>query len=159
MSIIHACRNDVNTTISNLKEDNIQPNAVDLNLRYVYQWTNSYFEMSEDSKVKRNMVEVIPENNWYTLGAGYYLVEFDHTVTVGNDEAGYVVPRSTLMRNGCIIHSCLYDSGYNGKMIAGLTVSPGCVFKVKKGTRLAQYICFKAQTDHQYSGQYQNGKI
>lgn len=159
MGIIHAGRQDTNTTISNLRENSIQPNAVDLSLRYVYQLANSYCELSEDSKVKRNMIEVIPENDWYVLGAGYYLVEFDHTVHVGEDEAGYVVPRSTLMRNGIIIHSCLYDSGYCGKMIAGMTVNPGCVFKVKRGTRLAQYLCFKSQSDHQYNGQYQNGKL
>ncbi len=160
MSIIHVCAETTNTKISDLAQSNIQPDAVDLSLGriYTYAHNSSYFELTEDTKVKRELVEIPTESGFYTLTSGYYMVEFDHLVTVGEDEAGFVVPRSTLMRNGVLIHSCLYDSGYHGKMIAGMTVNPGCVFRVKKGTRLAQYLCFKAQAEHQYSGQYQEAK-
>ena len=44
--------------------------------------------------------------------AGSYEAIMDAYVTVGAVEAGWVVPRSTLNRNGLFITSGLYDSGY-----------------------------------------------
>ena len=74
-------------------------------------------------------------------------------ITVGEGEAGFVITRSTLNRNGVYITSGLYDSGYNGVMAGALHVTSG-PFKVKVNTRIGQFLLFKAESLHLYDGDY-----
>ena len=68
-----------------------------------------------------------------------------------------MITRSTLNRNGVFITSGLYDSGYNGVVAGVLHVNVGPM-KVKVGTRVAQFLLFKAEALHAYNGDYGNGK-
>jgi len=76
---------------------------------------------------------------------------------VGEGEAGWVITRSTLNRNGCFITSGLYDAGYRGVMAGVLHVTVDTA-RIKKGTRIGQYLSFDAETLHLYNGSYGLGK-
>tara|TARA_R100000081_G_scaffold91174_1_gene68270 strand:- start:324 stop:599 length:276 start_codon:yes stop_codon:yes gene_type:complete len=78
-------------------------------------------------------------------------------VTLADDEAGWVITRSSLNRNGCFITSGLYDSGYSGVMAGVLHVNNGPI-RVKRGTRVGQFLLFKAEALNQYDGDYGSGK-
>jgi len=78
-------------------------------------------------------------------------------VSIGEDEAGWVITRSTLNRNGLFITSGLYDSGYEGVMAGALHVNGGPA-KIKKGTRVGQFLMFKAESLSSYDGDYGVGK-
>ena len=77
----------------------------------------------------------------------------ENIITVGEGEAGWVITRSTLNRNGVFITSGLYDSGYNGVMAGAMHISCGPMF-IKRGTRVGQFLLFKSETLKLYDGDY-----
>ena len=77
----------------------------------------------------------------------------ENIITIGEGEAGWVITRSTLNRNGVFITSGLYDSGYCGVMAGALHVNVGPM-KIKRGTRVGQFLLFKSETLKLYDGDY-----
>lgn len=139
--------------LSELDNKSIQPNAVDLRLKRVFALRCSTFILDEEQKVHRESIEYLPKDGWWTLFPGAYEVTLGDTVSIADGEAGIVIPRSTLNRNGVFITSGLYDSGYTGTMAACMHVTTD-IFKVKYDTRVAQFILFKAETLKLYDGSY-----
>jgi deoxycytidine triphosphate deaminase len=88
---------------------------------------------------------------------GTYEIVMQNIITVGEGEAGWVITRSTLNRNGVFITSGLYDSGYHGVMAGALHVTGGPM-RIKSGTRVGQFLLFKSQTLKMYDGDYGIGK-
>ena len=146
------------STLTNVQEGDRQPNAVDLRLDKVYKILPNVFEISNDHKKHRGSEEVLPDaEGYYTLFQGSYEVVMENIIHVGEGEAGWVITRSTLNRNGCFITSGLYDSGYHGIMAGVLHVTVGTA-RIKKGTRIGQYLSFDAEMSHGYDGDYGVGK-
>jgi deoxycytidine triphosphate deaminase len=77
----------------------------------------------------------------------------ENIISVGQGEAGWVITRSTLNRNGLFLTSGLYDSGYHGAMAGLLHVTIGQA-RIKKGTRIGQYLSFEAESLSMYDGDY-----
>ena len=152
--MIHILGEKSNSRLTNVQDGDSQPNAVDLRLGKLFSINYNIFEISEDRKAHRGTSEMTPDSSGYFhLNPGVYEVVMDNIVTIGPDEAGWVITRSTLNRNGVFITSGLYDSGYNGVMAGALHVTGGPM-KIKKGTRIAQFLLFKAESLTQYSGSY-----
>lgn len=142
--------------LSSIDNKCIQPNATDLRVQKISKLTYTTFELQEESKINRDRYEVHPDSEgFYILSDGAYEIVLGQ-IRIGGDEAGWVIPRSTLIRNGINITTGLYDSGYQGDICACMHVASG-LFKLQKNTRLAQFILVKAQALYQYNGQYQNG--
>jgi len=137
----------------------VQPNAIDLRLNKVFRFVpDSVFELTEDGKQHRKTVEVRPTDaGIYVLREGAYEISFEGEVTVGPDEAGIVVTRSTLIRNGLLVASGLYDSGYKGPLGAGLHIGGGMA-RIAKGARIGQFLVWKAESLFEYDGSYGTGK-
>jgi deoxycytidine triphosphate deaminase len=147
-----------NSSLTNVQEGDSQPNAVDLRLDKVFQIQPNLFELSNEHKVHRGSKEVLPdEAGFYTLYPGAYEVIMENIIHVGKGEAGWVITRSTLNRNGCFITSGLYDSGYHGVMAGVLHVTVD-VARIKKGTRVGQYLSFDSESLASYNGDYGIGK-
>ena len=146
------------TTLTNTQPEDSQPNAVDLRLGKVFKIYNYVFEISNDHKKHRGSEEIQPfADGYYYLEPGDYEVVMENIIHVGEGEAGWVITRSTLNRNGCFLTSGLYDTGYHGVMAAVLHVGIGTA-KIKKGTRIGQYISFQAENIGSYDGDYGIGK-
>jgi deoxycytidine triphosphate deaminase len=140
--------------LSNVQEGDSQPNAVDLRLGKVYKINNELFEVSNDHKKHRGSEEMFPDGDgYYNLQPGSYEVVMENIIHVGDGEAGWVITRSTLNRNGCYITSGLYDSGYHGVMAGVLHVTTGPA-RIKQGTRIGQYLSFDAVMLRAYDGDY-----
>lgn len=155
MSLIHIHSNKSNSyLIKDVGPDAIQPNAVDLCIDRVWKM-DGFFVLGKNSKVNRNRVEIdTNEFNEFHLEANqYYEISFSNNIKIGEDEAGWVIPRSTLIRNGISIVTGLYDSGYEGAMAAGLLVNIDTAF-IERGARIGQFLLFKAESLHQYDGSY-----
>jgi deoxycytidine triphosphate deaminase len=138
---------------------NSQPNAVDLRVKKIFEINKkSPFIISEEDKIHRGSTEVqSDEEGWFNLERGTYEIIMENIVSVGEGYAGFVITRSTLNRNGLFITSGLYDSGYHGVMAGCLHVRVGPA-KIKKGTRVGQFILFEAETLSMYDGSYGIGK-
>ena len=156
------------STLTNVSEGDSQPNAVDLRLDKVFKILPTMFEISDDHKKLRNTEEIIPDQDGYfNLEVGDYEVVMTNVISVGASEAGWVITRSTLNRSNIFITSGLYDTGYGynaktGENVGG--VMAGCLHvgtgsaRIKKGTRVAQYLSFDAEALHAYDGSYGNHK-
>lgn len=144
--------------LSNVQEGDVQPNAVDLRLGKVFWIDSKEFVIDEEQKVHRGSVEMKPdENGYYLLMPGHYEVVMENVIDVAEGEAGFVITRSTLNRNGVFLTSGLYDSGYNGVMAGVMHVNIGPM-RIKQGTRIGQYLNWDAETLHKYDGDYGIGK-
>ena len=94
-----------------------------------------------------------------TLEPGSYMVTYNEVVAVPADCAGIVLPRSSLMRCGAILHSALWDPGYEGRGQGLLTV--GAPLEIFPNARIAQLVLFKLEqtADKLYEGQYQGENL
>jgi len=151
--------NEENSTskCSNIDEKMEQPNAIDLRIDKVFEIKDTtIFELSEEQKTNRLNVEIIPDEQGYFNFQHHksYQIEFNHEVHIGDNELGWIIPRSTLNRNGLFLTSGLYDSGFNNYIGAVLHNRSGFA-RIKKGTRVGQFLTAKAETRYRYDGQYQ----
>lgn len=159
MAMKHISSTKSNTTISSVQPQDVQPNAVDLRLKKVFEIQPDVFFIDESTKKHRSTREISPDSEGYfNLPLGRYEVVMENEIHVAEGEAGWVVTRSTLNRNGVYITSGLYDSGYNG-VIAGVMHVNVAPMTVKVGTRIAQFLLFEAEALHQYDGDYGKGKL
>lgn len=154
----HISGPDSRSTLTNVQEQDIQPNAVDLRLGKVFFIRPNAFIIDEEQKIHRGSVELSPDKDgYYTLVPGHYEVVMENIIEVGDGEAGWVITRSTLNRNGVFLTSGLYDSGYNGVMAGVMHVTCGPM-KIKPGTRIGQYLSFDSEALSKYDGSYGIGK-
>ncbi|NBX49940.1 hypothetical protein EBT25_08355 [bacterium] len=146
------------STLTNVQEGDVQPNAVDLRLGKVFKVSGSLFSIDEKNKQHRGSFEVQPDGNGYfNLPEGHYEVIMENMIVVGENEAGWVITRSTLNRNGVFLTSGLYDTGYDGVMAGMMHVSCGPI-RIQRGTRIGQYLSFEAESLHKYDGDYGRAK-
>lgn len=146
------------SSLSNVKDGDVQPNAVDLRLNKIFKINSDIFEISNDFKKHRGTEELFPDGEGYFfLDPGHYEIVMENIINVGPNEAGWVITRSTFNRNGLFITSGLYDSGYHGVMAGVLHVTVGSA-KIKQGTRIGQYLSFDSESIKMYDGSYGIGK-
>lgn len=153
-----------NSQLSHVVEADIQPNAVDIRVDKIFE-SSGVFVLTEDIKIHRSQRREL-EPYWitydgkqflgWTLNAGYYEFTAKGTVAMAEDEAGYVIVRSTLNRNGVFITSGLYDSGYEGVMAGALHVTQPMY--LGHDTRIGQFVLMKAEALSKYDGSYGLGK-
>lgn len=149
---------DSKSTLSNVRDEDVQPNAVDLRLGKIFLIKPDVFIIDEEQKRHRGTIEMQPnEEGYYQLDPGHYEVVMENIIHVGDGEAGWVITRSTLNRNGVFLTSGLYDTGYYGVMAGVMHVSVGAM-RIKPGTRIGQYLSFNAEALSKYDGSYGIGK-
>lgn len=146
------------SVLTNVQKQDVQPNAVDLRLGKVFKVSGSTFKIDEKEKVHRGSFEVKPDAmGYFNLPEGHYEVIMENNITVGKDEAGWVVTRSTLNRNGIFLTSGLYDTGYDGVMAGMMHITCGPL-RIQQGTRIGQYISFDSESLSSYDGDYGRNK-
>ena len=158
--MLHIMSDESGSTLTEVEEQDVQPNAVDLKVAKIFKINNKDFEISNDDKKHRGSTEVVPQYRdglWWYLEPGTYEIVMENIISVGVNEAGWVITRSTLNRNGVFITSGLYDSGYHGVMAGAMHVMTGPMW-LKKGTRVGQFLLFKSQALKKYDGDYGIGK-
>ena len=157
MSMKHIKGPNSSSTLSNVLPGDIQPNAVDLRIGKVFEISTNIFILTDEKKEHRGSIELSTDlDGFWTLAQGCYEVIMENMIEVGENEAGWVITRSTLNRNGVHLTSGLYDTGYNGVMAGVMHVNCGA-FRIKKGTRIGQYLNFQAENIGSYDGDYGKG--
>lgn len=152
--MIHISSEHNKSKLTAVQDGDIQPNAVDLRVEKIFAINKNPFTLSEDTKMHRGSEEIQPDpEGWWHLFPGTYEVVMENIIKVGEGEAGWVITRSTLNRNGVFLTSGLYDSGYHGVMAGALHVNVG-LLKLKRGTRIGQFLLFKAESLYKYDGSY-----
>ena len=155
----HIASDNSKSFLSNVNLDtDVQPNAVDLRVGKIFAInTNKTFTIDEEQKVHRGSKNIdLDSEGYWVLNPGAYEVIMENEIEVASGEAGWVITRSTLNRNGVYLTTGLYDSGYQGVMAAVMHVTCGPM-RIKPGTRIGQYLNFKSETLHLYDGDYGKG--
>lgn len=156
MSMKHILSESNLCTITSVQEGDLQPNCPDLRIDRVFAIGEDIFELSEDSKKMRSSVEILPDaDGWFNLPIGTYDVTTYNTVEISEGYAGWVIQRSTLLRNNITAQSAIYDSGYHGVVGCRMQVGSGPA-RIQRGTRIAQFVLVEAETLTKYNGSYGN---
>lgn len=146
---------NASTEVTNIDKKMIQPNTIDLRIDKVYRVGAGPMHMDEDKKEHRKLIEQkVDGNGNFTLdhGATYQIQSKQH-VDIAEGEIAILLGRSSFNRNGVLIISSIYDSGF--KDYAGATLyNPTGETTVKPNTRFAHLIIAKAETLHKYDGDY-----
>ena len=145
---------DVAKFIEPCREEQIQPNGVDLTVENVYIFVSS---VEFSGKLKSMPIqEIYPdEEGFWDLSPGAYLIRYGEIVRIPRGTVGLVLPRSSLLRMGCTLFTAVWDSGYEGRGIGLLAVFNPQGIRLKRGTRIGQLILMRAETQERYSGQWQ----
>lgn len=142
----------------------VNPSGVDITLGNVERFGEERrLVMMRDGKIERPSVSEShrgrhdKETVW-DLDGGYYWVNYTETISIPEGHVGFVYPRSTLMRNGVMLFTAVWDAGYEGKGGGGMLVNGGLT--IEKGTRIGQLVLAESEdTDIRYDGQYQGEGI
>ncbi len=152
--LLHPESQFTSTKITNVEKGDVQPNAVDIRLEEVEKIESSDFVLDEIDKKHRITSKMpVQTDGFYVLQPGSYKIIMKNNVEIGESEAGVVISRSSLIRNGVYLCSGLYDTGYKGSMVALMVVTSGTA-KIKKGARVGQYLILESESNGTYQGNY-----
>ena len=146
---------NASTEVTNIDETMIQPNTIDLRINEVYRIGAGPMHMDENKKVHRKSIkqEIDEDGNFVLDHAACYEIRSNQRVDIAEGEIALLLGRSTFNRNGVLIISSIYDSGF--KDFAGATLyNMGGETTVKPQTRFAHLIIAKAESLHKYDGDY-----
>ncbi|MFO7927726.1 MAG: deoxyuridine 5'-triphosphate nucleotidohydrolase [Halobacteriota archaeon] len=140
-----------------------QPNGIDLTLDAVFQQVDSG-RIGRDDKTVGGREELRPKmegeddkDGVYHLSRGGYIVRYGETVSIPEGHIGFIYPRSSLMRNCCMLNTAVWDAGYEGKGEGLLEVHHEIELEV--GARIAQIVLAEAGHEGIYDGSYQGENL
>ena len=150
-----AIKNGWITGIKN-PEKQIQPNAIDFTLDKVFIINDEEsFGISEDEKVMKGSTPCPPQSGgWMIQERGMIDCLSDMYCDLPKGVAAMLVIRSSLARNGLLLVSGLYDSGFKGHIGFLLHNCSNSTAHFATGTRVGQIIFVHSTSSHLYAGDY-----
>ena len=145
---------EVARLLEGLRDEQVQPAGVDLTAREVFL-IDSPGELDFSNRNRR-----IPEGKQLEfdtkihLKQGCYRINYGEVVSIPEDTAGIVLPRSSLMRMGATVISALWDPGYHGRGQGLLVVFNPHGMVLHKGARVAQLFLIRGSSSGKYSGKF-----
>jgi len=134
----------------------VQPNGVDLRLDTVFEQV-SPGRISTDGKTIGERTEVDSEEGVFHLEPGGYVVRYADQIRIPEEHVGFLYPRSSLLRNSCMLDTAVWDAGYEGRGEGLLEVYHD--IELEAGARIAQLVLARADHDGTYAGSYQGENI
>ena len=141
---------------ADLSDAQRQPNGVDLTVGAVFEQTEPG-AVRRDGKRVGEREELEPEDGAYRLDPGTYVVRYGEPVRIPDERIGFVLPRSTLLRNSCTLDTAVWDAGYEGVGEGRLDV--GHAIAIEPDARIAQLVLAEADHDGTYDGAYQGERL
>ena len=152
----------------NRDDKDYQPSGLDLRLGKVYEIEDEMpCGIVDGQKHVPHHIEIEPKKfhkyncyGWRLELEVPYILEVDSQIKIGNSNAQFYLPRSTLLRCGITLHTALGDLGYNGHL-SFLAINHRLEdFYISKGERFAQLIDFDVKGGSEsYDGDYQEKEV
>ncbi|WP_225333059.1 deoxyuridine 5'-triphosphate nucleotidohydrolase [Halomicrobium urmianum] len=142
--------------LGELRSEQVQPNGVDLTLETVYEQVEPG-RIERSDKTVGDRRELSSDGDAYGLEPGGYVVEYGERVAVPEGHVGFVLPRSSLMRNSCMLNTAVWDAGYEGRGEGLLQVHHP--IELEPGARIAQFVLAEAGHEDTYDGTYQGENL
>jgi deoxycytidine triphosphate deaminase len=137
-------------------DQQVQPNGVDLTLAALLEQVEPG-RIGRGGKSVGERREVTADDGVYRLAPGGYVLQYAETISVPEGHVGFVYPRSSLMRNSCMLDTAVWDAGYEGKGEGLLEVHHEV--ELERGARVAQFVLAEADHDGVYDGSYQRERV
>jgi len=145
--------------LGDVDPEQVQPNGVDLRLGAVFEQV-SPGRVGVDGKTVGDRRELSPDESEtadspavYRLDPGGYVVQYADTVRIPEGHVGFLYPRSSLLRNSCMLDTAVWDAGYEGRGEGLLEVYHPV--ELERGARIAQLVLAEADHADTYDGTYQ----
>ena len=141
----------------------VQPNGFDLTVSKISRINGVGRITVDNADRKLPDYEAIPWGDaaeiWLTPGS--YAVTFNETVHLPIDVMAFSMQRSSLARSGVLIHTGIWDAGYNGSGAALLYVPMPNGIKIQQNAALIQlvFIALSQPSLRTYDGVYQGEGI
>ena len=161
----------------NRDEKDYQPNGLDLRIGKLYTMKyedDQFYGIIDNVKSLPSLEEVStilfknPEDKSSGEGSEVfklrsnvpYIAEVENQIQIGDSNAQFYFPRSSLIRAGINVYTSVGDSGYNGHLQFLIINHSPVPFYLSKGERFAQLVDLKAKgiSEH-YDGDYQEKLI
>ena len=155
--------------VTGFSEAGIQQQGVDVRLRDVVSFTPQGIggtpgvvpavgkTILRDRKSIPINLDRGPEGAWY-LEPGYYEVIVEEGCKMPDNAAMVFISRSSMVRNGAIIHCGQFDAGFETEHM-GFFMQVLFPIIIEKGARIAQTRVFETESvSNLYQGQWQNDK-
>ncbi|MFB6156801.1 MAG: deoxyuridine 5'-triphosphate nucleotidohydrolase [Haloferacaceae archaeon] len=138
--------------VAPLDDAQVQPNGVDLTVEAVLEQRRPG-RIGRDGKTVGERRELDPDGDAYRLDPGGYVAQYAETVHVPEGHVGFLLPRSSLMRNSSTLHTAVWDAGYEGRGEGLLRVDHP--IEIEPGARVGQFVLAAASHEGTYDGSYQ----
>lgn len=136
----------------------IQPNGVDLRVDGVFEQRAAGYIGREGKEIgdrkRRSGADDAEDRPVYHLEPGGYVLRYAERVAIPEGHVGFVYPRSSLMRNSCMLNTAVWDAGYEGRGEGLLQVHHD--IELEAGARVAQLVLANADHEFTYDGDYQD---
>jgi dUTP pyrophosphatase len=161
--------------VTPVSEEQVQPNGVDLTLEGVFRQREPG-HLGTDGKSVGARTRCVGEpladpdegeggyadgegadREGYRLSPGYYVVRYAESISIPEGHVGFLYPRSSLLRNSCMLNTAVWDAGYEGKGEGLLQV--GHDIDIEAGARVAQLTLAEAEHTGAYDGDYQGENL
>ena len=146
--------------VTPVDETQVQPNGVDLTVDAIFEQDRRGRIIRGDthSGSRREVpFESVEGRDQVYLGKGGYVVQYAETVHIPEGLVGFIYPRSSLMRNSCMLNTAVWDAGYEGKGEGLLQVHH--FVELERGARIAQLVLAEASHEGTYDGSYQGERV
>lgn len=152
-----------------IEENNIAQHGCDLNLIKVERIDNYAPGVVLIDKtllpkyIEQPIVEIdfkgdVGKRKCWQLPPGQYNITFAQGCKIPKDQRMFIVQRSSVMRNGAILNSSIFDAGFETKNI-GTFLSVLEPITIEVGARVAQAYCdVSNDVENLYNGQWQADK-
>ncbi|SNZ12409.1 dUTP pyrophosphatase [Natronoarchaeum philippinense] len=146
--------------ISPIDDQQVQPNGVDLTVDAVFEQVEPG-RIGRDDKQIGERRELDPDADagvpTYRLSPSGYVARYGETISIPEGHVGYVLPRSSLMRNSAMLHTAVWDAGYTGRGEGLLEINHE--IELEQGARIAQLVLARADHEDTYDGSYQGENL
>ena len=143
--------------ISPVAGEQVQPNGVDLTLDRVFEQVG-VGRIARDGKEIGEREAVEPSREGVVaLDPGGYILRYGETVRIPEGHIGFILPRSSLMRNSGMLNTAVWDAGYEGRGEGLLQVHHP--IEIEVGARVAQIVFAAADHEGTYDGSYQGENL
>lgn len=144
--------------LSAVSDEQVQPNGVDLTVESVFEQTGTG-RIDQDGKSIGERRELDPsgDDTTYRLSPGGYIARYGETISIPEGHVGFVLPRSSLMRNSAMLHTAVWDAGYTGRGEGLLEVNHE--LELQRDARIAQIVLSRAEHEGSYEGSYQGENL
>lgn len=156
-----------------INDENIQQHGVDLNLVHIQRMVGigvipkegkTHLTKYEDVAPIQMEIEDLetrtmrPDVSVWHLPPGAYNIAFQQGCQIPADQRLEIVQRSSMLRNGVILKSSMFDAGFQTSNIGTVMFVHNPII-IEVGARIAQAyttVSNKVEDDKLYAGQFQN---